>query len=70
MPLPDCAYTTDIEDTFSAYSSLVTQYDNANYETSLSAANKIYAPTRKVVDVREPKEAELVSSFLESQSRN
>lgn len=54
-------YTPDIEDTFSAYSSLVTQYDNANYEASLSAANKIYAPTRKIVDVREPKEAELVS---------
>lgn len=50
-------------ETFSAYSSFITKYDNSNYSTKLPAANKIYAPAVKVVDDgREAEESKLTKA--------
>lgn len=55
---------TDIKQTFDEYSSFVTKFDNDNYDQSLPAAAKLYAPAAKRSDEREIEEAKLVSSFL------
>jgi hypothetical protein len=52
----------DIAQTFSAYSSFITKYDNDNYGEALPAANKIYAPAVKKTDERFAEEAKLVRS--------
>lgn len=51
---------TDIAETFSAYSTFVTTFDNDNYDTSLPAANKIYSASVKKADERYPEEEKLV----------
>lgn len=50
----------DIAETFSAYSTFVTTFDNDNYDTSLPAANKIYSASVKKADERYPEEEKLV----------
>jgi hypothetical protein len=52
----------DCQDTFDAYSSFVTNYDNANYEKSMVEANKIYTKTKKAAEERDVYELQLVSS--------
>ncbi|BGP20599.1 hypothetical protein JCM10213_007133 [Rhodosporidiobolus nylandii] len=49
----------DIAQTFSAYSSFVTQFDNDNYDEALPKANKAYSPAAKKSDERYPEEAKL-----------
>ncbi|KAK9453760.1 hypothetical protein V1511DRAFT_461805 [Dipodascopsis uninucleata] len=39
----------NLEQTFSDFSSFITQYDNNNYEKELVAANKLVADTRKLI---------------------
>ncbi|KAI8067590.1 hypothetical protein BC940DRAFT_301110 [Gongronella butleri] len=43
----------DCADTFSRYSTWVTEHDNANYEETMLEANKIYAKTKAAVADRE-----------------
>ncbi|TNY18454.1 hypothetical protein DMC30DRAFT_53948 [Rhodotorula diobovata] len=49
----------DIAETFSAYSSFVTNFDNDNYNKSLPAANKIFSATAKKSDERYAEEEKL-----------
>jgi hypothetical protein len=51
----------DCQDTFDAYSSFVTNYDNANYEKNMVEANKIYAKTKKAAEERDVYELQLAS---------
>lgn len=50
------------EDTFSAYSTFVSNYDNSNYEDTMVKANKIYAKTKKAAEERDQYEMQLTSS--------
>lgn len=50
------------EDTFSAYSTFVSNYDNSNYEDTMVKANKIYAKTKKAAEERDQYEMQLVST--------
>lgn len=50
------------EDTFSAYSTFVSNYDNNNYEDTMVKANKIYAKTKKAAEERDQYEMQLSSS--------
>lgn len=52
----------DCEDTFSAYSSFVTTWDNANYEKILSETNKLYAKTKRAAEERDVFEMKLVAN--------
>ncbi|KAK4511610.1 uncharacterized protein ATC70_012826 [Mucor velutinosus] len=47
------------EDTFSAYSTFVSNYDNSNYEDTMVKANKIYAKTKKAAEERDQYEMQL-----------
>ncbi|CDO51473.1 similar to Saccharomyces cerevisiae YMR268C PRP24 Splicing factor that reanneals U4 and U6 snRNPs during spliceosome recycling [Geotrichum candidum] len=42
-----------LSETFSDYSTFITTYDNANYETELVKANKIYSAALKTLEVRD-----------------
>lgn len=53
--------SSDIAETFSAYSTFVSTFDNDNYSKSLPAANKIYSPTAAKADERYPEEEKLAS---------
>ncbi|KAG0166044.1 Splicing factor [Apophysomyces sp. BC1034] len=50
------------EDTFSAYSQFVSNWDNSNYETNMVGANKIYAETKVASDERDIYEQQLKDS--------
>ncbi|GAN01383.1 squamous cell carcinoma antigen-like [Mucor ambiguus] len=52
----------DCEDTFSAYSTFVSNYDNSNYEDTMVKANKIYTKTKKAAEERDQYEMQLSSS--------
>ncbi|BGP27978.1 Splicing factor [Rhodotorula toruloides] len=58
----------DIAETFSAYSSFVTTFDNDNYDKSLPAANKIYSATVKKADERYPEEEKLKAAGYSAQA--
>ncbi|BGP66332.1 Splicing factor [Rhodotorula toruloides] len=58
----------DIAETFSAYSSFVTTFDNDNYDKSLPAANKIYSATVKKADERYPEEEKLKAAGHSAQA--
>ncbi|CEP13308.1 hypothetical protein [Parasitella parasitica] len=51
----------DCEETFNAYSSFVSAYDNSNYEETMVKANKIYAKTKKAAEERDYYEMQLES---------
>ncbi|KAI8643790.1 hypothetical protein BD408DRAFT_414217 [Parasitella parasitica] len=51
----------DYEDTFNAYSTFVSTYDNSNYEETMIKANKIYAKTKKAAEERDYYEMQLES---------
>jgi hypothetical protein len=51
---------SDSSKTFQMYSTLVTKYDNDNYEEEMVAVNALYSPARKLMDDREAHEAQLV----------
>lgn len=51
---------TEIETTFSDFSSFVTQYDNARYESILSEANATYSETLKILRARDQWELALL----------
>jgi hypothetical protein len=55
-----------IDTTFSEYSRFVTKFDNANYDTKLPAANKIFAPSQTATNLREGEERKLVRPSLQS----
>ncbi|KAI7901961.1 uncharacterized protein BX663DRAFT_552858 [Cokeromyces recurvatus] len=52
----------DYEDTFNAYSSFISNYDNLNYEQSMVEANKIYAKTKVAAEERDVFELKLATS--------
>lgn len=52
----------DYEDTFNAYSSFISNYENSNYEESMVHANKIFAKTKVAAEERDNYEMKLVSS--------
>ncbi|GAA5854941.1 hypothetical protein JCM9279_003579 [Rhodotorula babjevae] len=58
----------DIAETFSAYSSFVTKFDNENYDKSLPAANKIFSATAKKADERYPEEEKLKAAGYSPQA--
>ncbi|GAA5836247.1 hypothetical protein JCM11251_001440 [Rhodosporidiobolus azoricus] len=58
----------DIEQTFSAYSSFVTAYDNDNYDDALPKASKIVSPARKKADERFAEEAKLEKAAFSTQA--
>ncbi|GAA5954263.1 hypothetical protein JCM8115_003354 [Rhodotorula mucilaginosa] len=58
----------DIAETFSAYSTFVTTFDNDNYDTSLPAANKIYSASVKKADERYPEEEKLKATGYSAQA--
>ncbi|KAF8433623.1 hypothetical protein BGX38DRAFT_1136433 [Terfezia claveryi] len=49
----------NIDSTFSAYSTFVTNYENANYEKIMVSANKIFAASKAKYDEREMRELQL-----------
>lgn len=51
----------DCEETFNAYSTYITAWDNANYESNMVEANKIYAATKVAADERDVFEQKLVT---------
>ncbi|GAA5883970.1 hypothetical protein JCM6882_002087 [Rhodosporidiobolus microsporus] len=58
----------DIEQTFSAYSSFVTAFDNDNYDDALPKASKIVSPARKKADERFSEEAKLEKAGFTAQA--
>ncbi|KAI9487192.1 MAG: hypothetical protein EXX96DRAFT_69472 [Benjaminiella poitrasii] len=52
----------EYEDTFSAYSNFISNYDNANYEQTMVEANKIYAKTKTAAEERDVFELQLADS--------
>ena len=52
----------DCQDTFDAYSSFVTAYDNSNYESNMVQSNKVFSKTKRAADERDFYELKLVSS--------
>ncbi|BGP52072.1 Splicing factor [Rhodotorula kratochvilovae] len=58
----------DIAETFSAYSSFVTAFDNENYDKSLPAANKIYSGPAKKADDRYAEEEKLKAAGYTAQA--
>ncbi|GAA6026461.1 hypothetical protein JCM8202_005309 [Rhodotorula sphaerocarpa] len=58
----------DIAETFSAYSTFVSTFDNDNYSKSLPAANKIYSPTAAKADERYPEEEKLKAAGRTAQA--
>ncbi|GAA6048750.1 hypothetical protein JCM3770_003941 [Rhodotorula araucariae] len=58
----------DIAETFSAYSSFVTAFDNENYDKSLPAANKIYSGPAKKAEDRYAEEEKLKAAGYTAQA--
>ncbi|GAA5825178.1 hypothetical protein JCM5353_002251 [Sporobolomyces roseus] len=58
----------NIKQTFDEYSSFVTKFDNDNYDQSLPAAAKLYAPAAKRSDEREIEEAKLKTANYSAQA--
>ncbi|GJN94155.1 hypothetical protein Rhopal_007229-T1 [Rhodotorula paludigena] len=58
----------DIAETFSAYSSFVTAFDNDNYDKALPAANKIFSATARKSDERYPEEEKLKAAGYTAQA--
>ncbi|GAA6038706.1 hypothetical protein JCM8097_002356 [Rhodosporidiobolus ruineniae] len=58
----------DIAQTFSAYSSFITKYDNDSYDDALPKANKVYSPAAKKADERYPEEAKLEKAGYSAQA--
>lgn len=52
----------DCEDTFNAYSSFISNYENFSYEESMVHANKIYAKTKVAAEDRDYYELQLTST--------
>ncbi|GAA5990216.1 hypothetical protein JCM11641_001820 [Rhodosporidiobolus odoratus] len=57
-----------ISETFSAYSSFITKFDNATYDEALPAANKVFSAANKKVEERFEEEDKLSKSSFSSEA--